>query len=69
MALLKRERNPVAHPSPVSVQEAKKKVGATLIRNELEDWELELVEDFISGLKKRIETSGIKIDKERLRLD
>ena len=69
MALLKRERNPVAHPSPVSVQEAKKKVDATSIRNELEDWELELVEDFISGLKKRIETSGIKIDKERLRLD
>ena len=69
MALLKRERNPVAHPTPVSLQEAKKKVDKSSIRNDFEYWEFELVKEFILSLQMIIKTSGIQTDQGRFILD
>lgn len=68
MAILKEERNPVAHPNPVSLQEAEKRIKATSIQNDLEDWEFDLVEEFISSLRTSIRRSGIQTDQSRLKL-
>ena len=59
MALLKEKRNPVAHPTPVSLQVAEQKIKVTSIQDEMEEWEFELVRDFISSLRIRIRKSGI----------
>ena len=63
MALLKRERNPVAHLIPVSVREAQEKVKKTSIRKDFEYWELELVEGFISSLQTNIKQVVFKLMK------
>ena len=70
MALLKQKRNPIAHPTPVSLQEAEKKVKTPLIKESYVMLEFKVVKKFIeSGLRESIQASGIKIDKKRLKLD
>ena len=65
--LLKRQRNPVAHPIPVNLQVAKKIFDTTSIKEDLDDDELELIKKFLSsGLQGCIEEADIKTDKKRL---
>ena len=65
MAILKEERNPVAHPNPVSLQEAEKKIQTTSMQSVLEEWEFDLVEEFISSLRTSMGRSGIQPDQRR----
>ena len=68
MALLKEKRNPVAHPTPVSLQIAEQKIKATSIQDEMEEWEFDLVRDFISSLRTSIRKSGIQTSLNRFEL-
>ena len=68
IALLKEKRNPVAHPSPVSLQVAEQKIKATSIQDDMEEWEFELVRDFISSLRTSIRKSGIQTSQNRFEL-
>ena len=68
MALLKEIRNPVAHPSPVSLQVAEQKIEATSIQDDMEEWEFDLVRDFISSLRTNIRKSGIQTSQNRFEL-
>lgn len=47
IALLKHQRNFVAHPNPVSVQTAEETIKTDSIREELKEWEFKLVQDFV----------------------
>ena len=70
MNLLKHKRNFIAHPTPVSLHEAEKKVKTPLIKESYVTLEFKVVKKFIeSGLRESIQASGIKIDKKRLKLD
>ena len=70
MALLKHKRNPIAHPTPVSLQEAGEKVKTPSIKDSYVTLEFKVVKKFIeSGLRESIQASGIEIDKKRLKLD
>ena len=68
MALLKEKRNPVAHPTPVSLQVAEQKIKVTSIQDEMEEWEFDLVRDFISPLRTNIRKSGIQTSQNRFEL-
>ena len=68
MALLKEKRNPVAHPTPVSLQVAEHKIKVTSIQDEMEEWEFDLVRDFISSLRTSIRKSGIQTSQNRFEL-
>ena len=50
IALLRHKRNYVAHPNPVSVQVAEKKIIEASIKKDLEEWQFQLVKDFILSL-------------------
>ena len=70
---LKETRNPVGHPTPVSVQKAEEIVSRPSdqwIQREFDHWQLQLVEDFIPSLRKTIADSGIasSIDTDRLQI-
>jgi hypothetical protein len=67
-ALLKGERNPVAHPCPVSLQVAEQKIKATSIQDVMEKWEFKAVQKFISSLRTNIGKSGIQTSKSRFEL-
>ena len=68
MALLKEKRNPVAHPIPVSLQVAEQKIETTFIQDDMEDWEFDLVRDFISSLRTSIRKSGIQTSPNQFEL-
>ena len=68
MALLKEIRNPVAHPIPVSLQVAEQKIRVTSIQDEMEEWEFDLVRDFISSLRTSITKSRIETSQNRFEL-
>ena len=69
IALLRHKRNVVAHPNPVSLQVAEDAVMTDSVRKELEDWQFELVKEFIFSLRTSIIKIGIKTDREKLTLD
>lgn len=69
MALLKHERNFVAHPNPVTVRVAEGMITTASIRKDLEVWQFKLVEDFILSLRTNIRASGIQTDQSRFTLD
>ena len=68
MAVLKEERNPVAHPNPVSLQVAEQKLKATSIQKDMEEWEFDLVEEFILSLRASMRKSGIQTSQSRFKL-
>ena len=68
MAVLKEERNPVAHPNPVSLQVAEEKLKATSIQKDMEEWEFDLVEEFILSLRASMTKSRIQTSQKRFKL-
>ena len=69
IALLKHTRNFVAHPSPVTVHIAEETIKTDSIKHDLKDWEYKLVESFILSLRANIETIGIRVDQDRLKIE
>ena len=73
LQFLKKTRNPVAHPTPVSVQKAEEIVSNPSdqwMQKKFRPWQLKLVKDFIPSLRKTIADSGIasSIDTDRLQI-
>ena len=65
--LLKQERNPVAHPNPISVKKAEEIVHTAFLgQEEFTPWMVALVHNFISSLGYNIKQSGVQIDREKL---
>lgn len=65
--LLKKERNPAAHPNPISVKKAEEKVKTAFSGEvDLPHWMITSVCNFISSLGDNIRRSGVQIDREKL---
>jgi FtsZ-binding cell division protein ZapB len=65
--LLKKERRTVAHPRPISLKLAGKKLHA--VKGKMPQWHFNLIEGFVASVQNSIENSGSEIYKEHFQLD
>ena len=67
LSLLKKKRRTIAHPRPISLKLAGKKLPA--VKDKMPLWHFKLIEHFIATIQKSIERSGSKIYSEHFELD